>query len=319
MMRNIPFEETGILPVINIPSVEKALPLAKALIDGGIYAIEVTLRSACSLEAIKIIKEHYPEMVVGAGTVFDTTTVDKALEAGAEFIVSPGYDPELVDYCIKKGVLITPGCVTASDIQAGLKQGIRIFKYFPAELNGGIEAIKLLSGPFADAKFIPTGGINYSNLGTYLANEKIVACGGSYMATADMIKNDDWQGITAACKRAIDISLGFELAHVGINCQTKEEAYKGAKGVSDVFRMQEKVGNSSTFAGTAVEFMHNPYYGTNGHIGFRTNSVARALSYFNNRGFEILEDSVRKDEAGKLVSAYLKNEIGGFALHVVRK
>lgn len=319
MNKRMPFEETGILPVINIPTIDKALPLAKALMDGGLYALEVTLRSACSLEAIKLIKETYPDMTVGAGTVLDSETVDKALEAGADFIVSPGYDAELVDYCVGKNVLITPGCVTASDIQSGVRQGLKIFKFFPAELNGGIDAIKLLSGPFATAKFIPTGGINYKNLGTYLENDKIVACGGSYMATADMIKNDDWEGITKACKKAVNISLGFELAHVGVNCQCGEEAEENAKTVSNIFRLTTKVGQSSVFSGTAVEFMKTPYYGTNGHIGFKTNSVARALAYFKKNHFEVIEESVRKDEAGKLVSAYLKNEIGGFALHVVRK
>lgn len=319
MIQNLPFEETGILPVINIPSMDKALPLARALMDGGLYALEVTLRSSCSLEAIKLIKDTYPEMVLGAGTVLDTETVDKALEAGADFIVSPGYDPVVVDYCIEKDVLITPGCVIASEIQSGLKKGLKIFKFFPAELNGGIEAIQLLSGPFAGAKFLPTGGLNYKNIGTYLENDKVIACGGSYMATSAMIQNNDWAGITEAAKKAVDISLGFTLAHVGVNCQSSEEAEKNAEAVSEIFRLDTKVGHSSVFSGTAVEFMKAPSYGDNGHIGFKTNSVFRALRYFKNYNYDVIEESIKTDNSGKLVSAYLKNEIGGFALHIVRK
>lgn len=204
------FAKHRILPVINIPQMEVALPLAKALLDGGLDVLEVTLRSECSLEAIRLIKDTYPQMQVGAGTVLDIETVDKAIEAGADFIVSPGYDEEVVDYCISRNILITPGCTSASEIQSAQKKGLQILKFFPAELSGGVEAIKLLSGPFPKLRFIPTGGINFDNLGKYLKNDKVAACGGSYMATAEQIKNRDFEGITAACKRAVDISKGLK-------------------------------------------------------------------------------------------------------------
>lgn len=312
-------EQTGILPVINIPSVSVAIPVAKALRDGGLNSIEVTLRSADSLESIKTIKKEFPDMTVGAGTVLSTKTVDDAISAGADFIVCPGYDEEVVDYCIAKNILIVPGCTSPSEIQGAVKKGLKILKFFPSELSGGIEAIKLLSGPFPNVKFVPTGGINLKNLGTYLECDKILACGGSYMATSDQIKNGDFEGITAACKKALDISLGFELAHVGVNNQSGEEAESGANNIGDIFRLPVKVGNSSVFAGTAVEFMKTMYYGTKGHIGFKTNSMERALEYLKNSGVEIIEESIRTDDKGKLVSAYLKEEIGGFAVHIVRK
>lgn len=312
-------EQTGILPVINIPKADLATDVAKALREGGLNSIEVTLRSSDSLESIKIIKEAFPDMTVAAGTVLSTKTVDDALKAGADFIVCPGYDEEIVDYCIDKGVLVVPGVSSGSEIQNAVKKGLKVLKFFPAELSGGIEAIKLLSGPFPSVKFVPTGGINFKNLGTYLENEKILACGGSYMATADQIKNRDFAGITAACKKALDISLGFELAHVGINNENEETAISEAEKLAHIFRMPVKVGNSSVFTGTAAEFMKKMFYGTHGHIGFKTNSVARALAYFKNNGIEVIEESIRTDAAGKLVSAYLRQEIGGFAVHVVRK
>lgn len=312
-------EQTGILPVINIPEASLAEDVAKALRAGGLNSIEVTLRSSDSLESIKIIKEKFPDMTVAAGTVLSTKTVDDVLAAGADFIVCPGFDEEIVDYCNKKGVLVVPGVSSGSEIQKAVKMGLKILKFFPAELSGGIEAIKLLSGPFPSVKFVPTGGINFKNLGTYLENEKILACGGSYMATADQIKNRDFEGITAACKKALDISLGFELAHVGINNADADTALGESEKLANIFRLPLKVGNSSIFTGTAAEFMKTMFYGTNGHIGFKTNSVARALAYFENNDIEIIQESIRKDEKGKLVSAYLKNEIGGFAVHVVRK
>lgn len=312
-------EQTGILPVINIPEASLAEDVAKSLRAGGLNSIEVTLRSSDSLESIKIIKQKFPDMTVGAGTVLSTATVDDALNAGADFIVCPGFDEEIVDYCISKNVLVVPGVSSGSEIQKAVKMGLTVLKFFPAELSGGIDAIKLLSGPFPNVKFVPTGGINFKNLGTYLENEKILACGGSYMATADQIKNRDFEGITAACKKALDISLGFELAHVGINNESEDKALSGAQKLANIFRLPVKVGNSSIFTGSAAEFMKTMFYGTNGHIGFKTNSVARALAYFENNDIEIIEESIRKDAKGKLVSAYLKDEIGGFAVHVVRK
>lgn len=313
------YEQTGILPVINIPSVSVAADVAKALRNGGLNSIEVTLRSEDSLDSIKAIKKEFPDMTVGAGTVLSPETVDAAIFSGADFIVSPGYDEEVVDYCISRNVLIVPGCKSPSEIQGAVKKGLKILKFFPAELSGGIEAIKLLSGPFPKVKFIPTGGINYKNLGTYLECDKILACGGSYMASADQIKKGDYEGITASCKKALDISLGFELAHVGVNNENGEQAEIGAGSIGDIFRLPVKVGNSSVFAGTAVEFMKTMYYGTKGHIGFKTNSMERALAYLKNSGVEIIEESIRTDDKCKLVSAYLKDEIGGFALHIVRK
>jgi len=312
-------EETGILPVINIPSVSVAVSVAKALRNGGINSIEVTLRSADSVESIKTIKKEFPDMLVGAGTVLSAKTVDEVLAAGADFVVCPGFDEEIVDYCIEKNVPVVPGCQTPSEMQKAVKKGLKVLKFFPAELSGGIEAIKLLSGPFPNVKFVPTGGINFNNLATYLASDKILACGGSYMATSDQIKNGDFEGITAACKKAVDISLGFELAHVGINNENGQEAENSANVMGDIFRLPVKVGNSSVFSGTAVEFMKTMFYGTKGHIGFKTNSMERALAYFKNSNIEIIEESIRTDDKGKLVSAYLKEEIGGFAVHVVRK
>ncbi|MBQ2767048.1 MAG: bifunctional 4-hydroxy-2-oxoglutarate aldolase/2-dehydro-3-deoxy-phosphogluconate aldolase [Clostridia bacterium] len=313
------YDQTGILPVINIPSAEIAVKVAEALRRGGVNSIEVTLRSPDSLESIKNIKTAFPDMTVGAGTVLSTETVERALASGADFIVSPGYDDEVVDYCVSRGIQIVPGCVSASEIQKAVKRGLMVLKFFPAELNGGIEAIKLLSGPFPGVKFIPTGGINFDNLGKYLANKKILACGGSYMATGDQIKNGDFDGITSACKKAVDISLGFELAHVGINCSGEGEATDNAQAISDIFRMQPRYMNSAVFAGKAVEAVKKGGLGTHGHIGFYTNSISRAMAYFEANNIPLNQDSFKYNKNGEITCVYLQDEIGGFALHAVER
>ena len=312
-------EESGVLPVINIAEVELAKPLASVLVDEGISTIEVTLRSDCSLDAIKKIKKSFPDMVVGAGTVLDIEAVDKALAAGADYIVTPGFDAETVEYCLKKGVEIFPGCSTATEMQRAYNMGLRVLKFFPAELSGGVDAIKLLSGPFNGVKFVPTGGINYTNLDKYLSCEKVVACGGSYMATAEQLKNRNFDEIRISCRKAMDISLGFELAHVGINHNNEDEANATAIELGSIFRMPVKIGKSSTFVGDAVECMKTNFYGTKGHIGFKTRSSLRALAWFKKQGYEVIEESIKMKPNCNVLAAYLKNEIGGFAVHIVEK
>lgn len=312
-------ELTGILPVINIPNASLAVPVAEAIRKGGVNSIEVTLRSPDSLESIKNIKSAFPDMTVGAGTVLSVKTVDDAIMSGADFIVSPGYDDEVVDYCILKGITIVPGCVSASEIQKAAKKGLKVLKFFPAELNGGIDAINLLSGPFPDIKFVPTGGINFDNLGAYLKNKKILACGGSYMATNAQILNGEFDAITAACKKAVDISLGFQLAHVGINCGDENSAIGVAESISNLFRMQPRYMNSAVFAGTAVEAVKSNGWGKNGHVGFFTNSIPRAMAYFDALGIAINEDGFKYNKNGDVSCFYLKDEIGGFAFHVVER
>ncbi len=312
-------EKTGILPVINIPHEDFSVPVAKALRNGGINSIEVTLRSPDSICSISRIKSEFPDMTVGAGTVLSLGSVDEVLDAGADFIVSPGYDDEVVDYCIDKNVPIIPGCVMASEIQKAVKRGLKTLKFFPSELNGGIDAIKLLSGPFPEVRFIPTGGITFKNLGGYLSNCKILACGGSFLATAEQIKNRDYTGITAACKKALDISLGFELAHVGINCGTENVAVSVAESVSDIFRLTSRYMNGSVFAGDAVEAVKTEGWGEKGHIGFFTNSITRAVAYFESKGIVINEKSIKRGKSGEITCVYLKDDIGGFAFHVVNR
>lgn len=309
----------GIVPVVRIDDVKDALPLANALCEGGLPCAEVTFRTAQAEEAIAIIAKERPEMLVGAGTVLTTEQVDRAVAAGAKFIVSPGLNPKIVKYCQEKGVPITPGTANASDIETAIELGLDVVKFFPAEVNGGIKAIKALAAPYVNMKFMPTGGVNAKNLNEYLSFSKIIACGGSWMVDPEMVSAGDFDGITRLTKEAVQLMLGFEVAHVGINGATAEEAEKIGKQFSVLLGAEYKPGNSSVFAGSLVEVMKGNGRGTNGHIGIRTNSVMRARYFLENNGFTIDESTVKVDANGSPTFAYLNEEIGGFAIHIVKK
>ena len=198
--------QIGVVPVIKLTNPTRdAKPLADALCAGGVPVAEVTFRAAGAAEAIRIMAESHPEMLVGAGTVLTTEQVDAAVEAGASFIVSPGLDVDLVKYCQEKGVTIFPGCTTPTDYHAAYKLGLEVLKFFPAEQSGGLSKIKAMSAPFPMFKVMPTGGISLNNLATYAASSVICACGGSYMVTADLIEGGKWDEITELCKKSVAI------------------------------------------------------------------------------------------------------------------
>ena len=197
--------EIGIVPVVVLDDAKDAKPLAEALCAGGLPCAEVTFRTDAAEECIRIMARAYPDMLVGAGTVLTTEQVDRAVAAGAKIIVSPGLNPRIVKYCVEKGILITPGCSNASDIELALENGLEVVKFFPAEPAGGLNMIKALAAPYVNVKFMPTGGINAKNVRDYLAYNRIIACGGSWMVKADLIKNGEYDKITAMCKEAVEI------------------------------------------------------------------------------------------------------------------
>ena len=198
--------QIGVVPVIKLNNPQRdAKPLADALCAGGVPVAEVTFRAAGAADAIRIMSESHPEMLVGAGTVLNEQQVDEAIAAGAKFIVTPGLDIEIVKYCQKKGITIFPGCTTATDYHAAYRLGLEVLKFFPAEQSGGLDKIKSMSAPFPMFKVMPTGGIGLKNLATYAASSVICACGGSYMVTADLIEGGKWDEITELCRKSVEI------------------------------------------------------------------------------------------------------------------
>ena len=308
----------GIVPVIAINDAADAVPLAKALIDGGLPCAEVTFRTAAAADAIKAMTEAFPEMVVGAGTVLTTEQVDRAVAAGAKFIVSPGLNPTTVKYCQEIGVPVCPGTANPSDIELALSLGLDTVKFFPAEAAGGLKYIKSIAAPYGNVRFMPTGGVNEKNLLDYLSFGKIICCGGSWMVPGDAIKAKDWDRIRDLTASAVQLMLGLELAHVGINSENEAEAMDTVTKLCKLLGWAMKVGNKSIFAGTGIEVMKMPFYGTKGHIGIRTNFCERAKAFLERQGFEFNEDSAQVKD-GQLKAIYLKDEIAGFAIHLVQK
>lgn len=197
--------KTGIVPVVVLEDAKDAEVLAQALCAGGLFCAEVTFRTEAAAESIRIMSEKFPEMLLGAGTVLTTEQVDRAIEAGAKFIVSPGLNPRIMRYCTEKGVLILPGCSTPSDIEQALECGLKTVKFFPAEPAGGLKMIKALAAPYTEIQFMPTGGIDAGNVREYLAYERILACGGSWMVKKELIKAGKFAEISKLTREAVEI------------------------------------------------------------------------------------------------------------------
>lgn len=199
-------ENNIIVPVVVIENFEDATALANALINGGLNCAEVTFRTDAAPEAIKKITEQFPNMLIGAGTILTIEQVKNAIDCGAKFIVSPGFDDEIVDYCLQNNITIIPGCITPSEVTKAIKKGLNVVKFFPAEQSGGLDMIKAMSAPFSQIKFMPTGGITPENITKYLQCDKIIACGGSWMVKKDLIDNKDFDKITKITKQAVTVA-----------------------------------------------------------------------------------------------------------------
>ena len=197
--------QMGIVPVVVLNDVKNAVPLAQSLINGGLPCAEVTFRTEAAQQSIAEISKNFPQMFVGAGTVLTTEQVDRAVDAGAKFIVSPGFNPKVVEYCIKKGYPVTPGIMTPTELEMALEFGLDVVKFFPAENAGGLKMIKAMAAPYTKMTFMPTGGINPQNVREYLQCDKILACGGSWMVKGDLINNGNFAEIEKLTKEASQI------------------------------------------------------------------------------------------------------------------
>lgn len=201
--------ETGLVPVVVIDDASKAAATGKAMAQGGVDIMEITMRTPAGLDAIKSVARDCPDILVGAGTVLTMEQCEKSIENGARFIVSPGFNPEIVEYCVKNGVDVCPGCVTPTEIDMGMRAGLRVLKFFPANIYGGLKAIKALAGPFGGVQFIPTGGVSLSNLSDFV-DPPIYAIGGGWLCERGSIRDGNWDSITKVCKDSVDVLLGLQ-------------------------------------------------------------------------------------------------------------
>ena len=310
--------QSGVVPVVVIESIKDTLPTADAMAKGGIDVMEITLRTKAGLDAIKAVAENRPDILVGAGTVLTLDQCKACIDVGAKFIVSPGFSREIVTWCLSNNVTVTPGCVTPTEITQALDLGINIVKFFPANVYGGLSAMKALAAPFGTVKFIPTGGVNSQNLSEYISAPFIHAVGGSWICDKSDIAANNFDKITSLCYEAIQIVHGFEFAHLGINTENEGESLGVMRDFCNAFSFTAKTGNSSNFAGNGIEVMKSNYLGQKGHIAVKTNSVSRALAYLSGKGLETDVDTAKfKDD--KMIAVYLKGEFGGFAVHLLQK
>jgi 2-dehydro-3-deoxyphosphogluconate aldolase/(4S)-4-hydroxy-2-oxoglutarate aldolase len=310
----------GLVPVITIDDTEKALPLAGALMAGGLPCAEITFRTAQGEDALRRITAEAPGILAGAGTVLTAGQVDRAAAAGAKFIVSPGLNPKVVSRCREKGLPVIPGCASPSDMERALELGLEAVKFFPAEQAGGLDYLRAVAAPYPGLKFMPTGGINARNAAAYIAFDRVLACGGSWMAGADLIRAGDFEKITALCREAVWSLLGFSVAHVGINVRDGDDARGAVKLLEALFGFVPRPGpGASVFAGEGVEVMNPPGPGTHGHIAVRTNSILRARAFLERAGISFRPETARTDAGGALSAIYLTEEIAGFAVHLVQK
>ncbi len=202
------FSRAGVVPVVVLDDAKDAVPTANAMVAGGIDVMEITFRTAAAADAIRAVSENCPDMLVGAGTVLSLAQCKKAIEMGAKFIVSPGFDPEVVGYCVENNIPVTPGCVTPTEITAALKFGLKVIKFFPANVYGGLNAMKNLAAPFVGIKFLPTGGVNTANIREYIDSPFIHAVGGSWVCPKADIAAGNFEKITALCAEARQAAFG---------------------------------------------------------------------------------------------------------------
>ncbi|NLD88522.1 MAG: bifunctional 4-hydroxy-2-oxoglutarate aldolase/2-dehydro-3-deoxy-phosphogluconate aldolase [Clostridiales bacterium] len=312
--------DIGIIPVIKINDPGKAVPLASALLKGGLPVAEVTFRTEAAEESIKAITSGCPEMLTGAGTVLTPEQAERAVDAGARFIVSPGLNPRVVEWCLKRGVTIIPGCATPTELETALEYGINVVKFFPASEAGGLPMIKAMSAPYGRVRFIPTGGINLENLPQYLASPKVLACGGSFMVQEELINKGQFDEITFITRKAVDAMLCLRIGHVGINCQSPEEAKKAGAMLKILSgRDIERESEGGFFVGSEYEVGNKPGRGLHGHIAVLTSNTERAVYHLSRQGVEFDQSSAGYNTDGSLRLIYLKDEIAGFAFHLVER
>jgi 2-dehydro-3-deoxyphosphogluconate aldolase/(4S)-4-hydroxy-2-oxoglutarate aldolase len=283
--------EIGVVPVVKIQDAENAVPLGRALLAGDLPLAEITFRTDAAAQAIKNMSEAFPEMLIGAGTVLSVDQVKQARAAGARFMVSPGFNPGVVDYCLDQGIPVTPGVNSPTTIEMALERNLKVLKFFPAEASGGLNLLKAMAGPYGGVSFIPTGGVNTGNLQNYLSSGLVHACGGTWIAKADMIAAGKFDEITRQAREAVALALGFSLA----------ESPEGAGGTllsGGGFRLSLPAASSAE--GSLVVFTLN---------------MARALAYLRRKGIAVLPETA-VEKKGRWVSVAVDPKAAGCALRL---
>ena len=300
-------EGAGIVPVVRIEHPEHAVPLARALSAGGIPVAEITFRTDAALRSIETIAQQEPDLLLGAGTVLSATQAGEAVQAGAQFIVSPGFNPAVVEYCIRNEVPVLPGINSPTQIEQAIEMGLRYLKFFPAEASGGLEMLKAMAAPYGGIRFVPTGGISVGNLRSYLDFSRVLACGGSWLSPPDLMARGDFGAVTALAREAVATILDFRIA--GIRFEEPDAVSRAA--AADLFSLFNSFSRSpgmslSWEAGTDAD---------RGTLVVETADLERAIHHLTGRGIRPAATSAEKVGA----PVRLDKSIGGFAVELAAR
>lgn len=312
-------ESLGVLPELTLNDAIDAISIGQAISDGGISMAEVTFRTKAAKDSIRLMSSALPDMLIGAGTVLTVEQVDEAMEAGAKFIVTPGISRSVVEYCVDRNIPIIPGVANPTDIERAIRFGLKLVKFFPAEACGGIEALKAMSAPYPDIRFMPTGGITQDKLEGYLNYEKVLAVSGNWMTSQEMIENNALELIRESCKKAVVSMLGFSLDHVGVNFHKDEEALFAAEEWMKYFDVDLFDDDFGFFAGKFFEAVRPGGIGRFGHIAISTYHIGRAIAYLEKRGASFDMDRARYDAKGNITEVFMNQEIGGMAVLLIQR
>lgn len=310
-------EQIGVIPVITLDNPELAVPLARALVAGGLPAAEVTFRVDHADEVIARMHDEVPELLVGAGTVLDEATTVKAVEAGAQFIVSPGLAEDSIAWCVEHEVACVPGLCTPSDVVRALNLGVTHVKLFPAAVVGGPAMLRAMAGPFPQVRFMCTGGVKPANLNDFLSQPNCFAVGGTWVVPQDAIAEGDMARIERLCREAVTCLHGFRIAHLGINGHGEGNAWEIAQALSDIFAVPVRDFPGAIFADDMVEVVKDAAPGELGHLAVTCNDVPRAMAFLRSRGYEFTEEGLAQDDDG-IVAVYLEKPVAGFGIHLRR-
>lgn len=287
----------GIVPVVVIEDEAHAEPLAQALLAGGLSTMEITFRTKAAHGAMVRITKNVPGMLLGAGTVLSVEQVKMALDAGAKYIVSPGFNRKVVEYCISSGVPVTPGTSSPTDVEAALELGLEVVKFFPAEAAGGLAFLKAISAPYKQVKFIPTGGIDENNILSYLKFGPVLACGGSWMVKADLVNAGKFADVTKLTQQAVKTMLGLTVKGVNVSAQSgAADALLKALGTSGI----QPAGDLAKYIGIGSHFPE------------------RAIAYFQRNGVGVRQE-IKDPKSGKVTGAVLDLSLDGFDVRVEQR
>lgn len=307
--------EIGVVPVVAVDSTRQALELAGILKENGLSGMEITLRTEAAAAAIAAVKRHLPEMLVGAGTIHSPLDAGRAVDAGADFIVMPGFREDTVRFCMEKGVLILPGCDSTLALEQATALGLSAVKLFPAEASGGALKIKALHGPYPTVRFMPTGGVTAENMQDYLALENVFAVGGTWLAPKELLREGRFDEIGLLVREAVRRVHGMHLKHLGINCTDPPAAWTAAKEFARLCAVGTTEFEKSILAGSEFELVKTPFWGKHGHICIGVRNLERTYHYLKRQGYRFREETAARREDGSMQAIYLVDEIGGFAIH----